>query len=115
MTITIFPKTKRRTPVEFQAAYEKQYGKDVRKTLPWVVAVPAAVAGGASYWIVRSGADLNILGAFIVYLGMVAGLWIAFGPEKPKKSDGQEARELLDDIDKRGIRALDQPDNKGSL
>lgn len=108
MAILPFARTKRRTPVEYQTAYEAEFRRELKRVAPALVLLPlvAILLGGWfwSYFGLRFGAVLLAL----AYLFVEVIVWLVFiTAAKPRKDEGRRTRQLLDDM-----RSFERVDRK---
>jgi len=86
MSIVYFPKSKRKTPEEFQSSYEKQFREECHFILSIVLTLPAALVGlmlAICRWL---SPNFTLLDIYVVsvtvffYAAFVAVGWFSFKP-----------------------------------
>lgn len=104
MAITRFPKDKVKTPAEWQSIYMATFKRELFRTLPWIVLVPAVLLGAVVFHFAPTWQELGvsqIVWILFVYAVLATGLWMVLGPYPPRRSEGEVTRRVLDAARKR--------------
>ena len=98
MSILNFTKRKRRTPDEFQHAYELEHRAELKRILPWILGVPVVVLLTFLAWAINKGLYVNIWAALGLLLVIVGTLSVViYWSNKPRRNEGKITRSLLDE------------------